>query len=150
MKRLMITFLFSLTLACAANVVGQTTRSLEAEVARAAHAYDAAILKQDKAVLATLFADEYTQTNENGRVRNKQEDIAAMTSPDLKFSFVNSLDSERRIRLYGNVAVETGRYSVKGEHKGVAFTEDGRYTTTWIKRNGRWQIVADHSSIITN
>jgi ketosteroid isomerase-like protein len=148
MKKLMFTILLTLTLASAANVVAQSKHSLETEVARASHAYDTAILNQDKTALAALFADEYTATNENGRVRNKEEDIAAMTSPDLKFTSVNSVDSERRIRIYGNLAVETGKYSVQGTHKGSPFTEEGRYTSTWIKRNGRWQIVADHSSLI--
>jgi len=150
MKRLLLTFLLTLTLGTAANVLAQTKAAQEAEVARAGHAYDTAILKQDKAALAALFADEYVATNENGLVRNKQDDIAAMTSPDLKFSLVNSFNPERRIRIYRNLAVETGRYSVEGTFKGSPFTEEGRYTTTWIKRNRRWQIVADHSSVIRN
>ena len=150
MKRILLTFLFTLTLGTATNVLAQTKASLETEVARAGRAYDAAILKQDKAALAALFADEYIATNEHGRVRNKQEDIAAMTSPDLKFTSVNSFDPEHRIRVYGNMAVETGKYIVNGTSKGIAFTEEGRFTTTWIKRNGRWQIVADHSSVIKN
>jgi ketosteroid isomerase-like protein len=149
MKRILLTLLLTLTLGTVTNVLAQTKASLETEVARAGRAYDAAILKQDKAALAALFADEYIATNENGRVRNKLEDIAAMTSPDLKFTSVNSFDPDHRIRIYGYLAVETGRYSVKGTFKGTTFTEEGRFTTTWIKRNGRWQIVADHSSVIT-
>ena len=150
MKRLVFTFLLSLTLAAITNVNAQSNPSLEAEVERAARAYDTAILKQDKVALSSLYADEYIATNERGKVRNKQEDIASVTSTDLKFSYVESFDSDRRIKIYGNVAVETGRYGVKGTFKGTPFTEDGRYTTTWVKRNGRWQIVADHASLLTS
>jgi ketosteroid isomerase-like protein len=148
MKNLLFACLLTLTIGTAAEVFAQNKHSLDAEVAQAGHAYDAAILAQDKVALAALFADEYIATNENGRVRNKHEDIAAMTSPNLNFTFVSSFNPEHRIRVYGNLAVETGRYTVKGSLKGSPFTEDGRYTTTWVKRSGRWQIVADHSSLI--
>ena len=148
MKRLLLTILLSLTLASLANVNAQSNSSLEAEVARAARAYDAAILKQDKVALSALYADEYIATNEHGKVRNKQQELNQVTSANLKFTSVESFDSDRRIKIYGNVAVETGRYGVTGTFKGSPFTEDGRYTTTWVKRSGRWQIVADHASLI--
>ena len=45
-------------------------------------------------------------------------------------------------------AVETGAYKAAGTYKGKAFDETGRYTTTWIWKNLRWQIIADHSSVV--
>jgi hypothetical protein len=57
--------------------------------------------------------------------------------------------SDQKVRVIGNgAAVETGKYRTKGTNKGKAFDETGRYTTTWVWRGGRWQIVADHTSVI--
>lgn len=62
--------------------------------------------------------------------------------------FAAAADAERRIHVYGDTALETGRYGAKGTFKGKPFSETGRYTTTWIWRDLRWQIIADHVSMV--
>jgi hypothetical protein len=57
-------------------------------------------------------------------------------------------DQDRQVRVYGNgmVAVVTalGSWTVeKGERPGQY---SGRYTETWVKRDGQWQAVAGHYS----
>jgi hypothetical protein len=70
-----------------------------------------------------------------------------MTSPEMVIESTEI--SDQKVRVIGNgAAVETGTYKAKGSNKGKAFEESGRYTTTWVWRGGRWQIVADHTSAI--
>lgn len=118
---------------------------MEQQVLKAGQGYGALHKSRDKAGFERLFADEYMYTNESGLTRNKAEDIAHMTSPDM---VVESTEiSDQKVRVIGNgAAVETGTYKVKGSNKGKAFEESGRYTTTWVWRGGRWQVVADHVS----
>lgn len=123
-----------------------TPEEYEPELRKASQSYDAALKAGDAAAFGRLLADDYMYTNEKGATRNKAEDIAKMTSPDLKIE--STVVDDKKFRIYRNTAVETGRYAVKGTHKGKPIAETGRYTTTWVRRDGRWQIVADHTSVI--
>jgi len=47
------------------------------------------------------------------------------------------------VHRYGSVtAVVTGWLVVKGRNASGAFERRYRFTDTWVKRSGRWQIVA--------
>jgi len=120
---------------------------MEQQVMKAGQSYGTLHKNRDKAGFERLFADEYIYTNESGLTRNKAEDIAHMTSPDMVIESTEI--SDQKVRVIGNgAAVETGTYKAKGSNKGKAFEESGRYTTTWVWRGGRWQIIADHTSVI--
>lgn len=120
---------------------------MEQQVMKAGQGYGAMHKNRDKAGFERLFADEYIYTSESGVTRNKAEDIAQMTSSDLTIESTEI--SDQKVRIIGNgAAVETGIYKTKGKNKGKSFDETGRYTTTWVWRGGRWQIVADHGSAI--
>lgn len=57
--------------------------------------------------------------------------------------------SDKNLGIAGNsAAVETGMYHVTGTNKGKPFDETARYTTTWVWRELRWQVIADHVSIV--
>lgn len=119
----------------------------EPDLQKASQSYDAAVKAGDAAALARLLADDYMYTNEDGRMRTKAEEIAALTSPDVKIESASTGD--KKFRIYRNTAVETGSFAVKGTNKGKPFTENGRYTAMWVWRDGRWQVVADHTSVIS-
>lgn len=121
---------------------------LEKELKAASESYDKGLLSKDKALFESLFADDYAATGREGRLTNKQEDIEQMMSSDLVFLTANTDD--KNFRIYRNTAVETGKFSSTGSYKGKPFSENGRYTTTWLYRDGKWKIAADHSSPIPN
>ncbi|CAN5262662.1 hypothetical protein BH20ACI2_BH20ACI2_25170 [soil metagenome] len=118
---------------------------MEQQVMKAGQAYGEIMKRRDAPAFERLFADEYIYTSEEGKTRNKAEDIAHMTSPDMVIE--SSEISDQKVRVIGNgAAIETGMYKMKGKYKDNAFDETGRYTTTWVWRGGRWQIVSDHTS----
>lgn len=120
---------------------------MEAQVMKAGQNYGELLKRKDRAGLERLFDDNYMFTDEDGTTRNKAEDINMMTRPDLTIESEELID--QKVRVVGNNgAVETGTYKVKGTSKGKPFEETGRYTTTWIARNGQWKIIADHTSEI--
>ena len=53
------------------------------------------------------------------------------------------------MRVYGNTAVETGRSTMVGRDRGKAVPRDNRFTRVWVMTGGRWQLVANHYSLIT-
>ncbi|MGH8201012.1 MAG: nuclear transport factor 2 family protein [Steroidobacteraceae bacterium] len=56
---------------------------------------------------------------------------------------------DRRIQTYGNTAVVTVKFAVKGIDQGKPHIFAGRATDVWIRRTGNWYCVAAHSSAIT-
>ena len=53
---------------------------------------------------------------------------------------------EQHLRVYGDVAVSTGYYTFSDVRDGKEISRPARYTMVFRNRNGRWLIVAHHSS----
>ena len=52
-------------------------------------------------------------------------------------------------RVYGDAAVVTGVYRVRGTDNGKPYLRRGRFTDTWINRYGNWVCVASQFTLIT-
>ena len=98
----------------------------------------------DRTALERIYADDFIGVGPSGAVRTKPQVIADFTSGDLKFQSITTDDV--RVRVYGNVAVETGNSTMNGQDKGKAVPHDTRFTRVWIKQQGRWRLVANHYS----
>jgi ketosteroid isomerase-like protein len=58
------------------------------------------------------------------------------------------VSDDMKVRIYGDAAVVTGRNTTKETLNGKDTSGQERWTDTWIKKAGRWQCVATHSSNI--
>ena len=96
--------------------------------------------------LDRLYADDFIGIGRSGTVRTKPQVLADFTSHDLKFQSITTYDV--RIRVYGNTVVETGISIMVGQDKGKTVPRDNRFTRVWVKRQGRWQLVANHYSTL--
>ncbi len=81
-----------------------------------------------------IVADDFTITHSNGKVLGKAEKRAniiadRITDPSSPFRI-----GEARVRVYGKAAVSVG-YLVEAK-------STVRFTNTYVKRGGRWQVVA--------
>ena len=100
----------------------------------------------DAAALDRIYADDFIGIGPSGTVRTKPQVLADFTSHDLSFQSITT--DEVRIRVYGNTAVETGRTTTVGQDKGKVVPRDNRFTRVWVKRQGRWRLVANHYSTL--
>lgn len=101
----------------------------------------------DLAALRRLLADEYTYTSREGEISTKLEDLESYRTSRVRIASAEL--SEQNVRVMGdNVAVETGKIRYVGTNAGNSFDITKRYTTTWVLRDYRWQIVADHTSAV--
>lgn len=123
-------------------------KMLEAQVLKMGLAYNDLIVRGDASEIEKVLADEYIYTNEKGETKNKAEDLA--TYKNRKSKIISAETTDQKVRVIGNAAaVETGTFHVKGTGSdGKPFDETERYTTVWVWRNLRWQIVSDHTSEI--
>ena len=53
------------------------------------------------------------------------------------------------VRVYGDAAIYTARVIDSGKHaSGEAFTSTTYITVVYIRRGGKWQMVADHETLL--
>ena len=96
-----------------------------------------------------IEGDEFIFTSPSGELITKKQDLAGEKDCH-KFNGSYDLE-ETQISLYGNTAVFTGRVAISGKNKeGKDFTHRSRFTDVFTWRDGRWQIVAGHSSKIAD
>jgi uncharacterized protein (TIGR02246 family) len=55
---------------------------------------------------------------------------------------------EQRIRIYGDMAINTGTYTFSEDREGKAITRPARFSFVYRNRDGRWLIVDHHSSAV--
>jgi len=100
----------------------------------------------DTVALRRIYADDFLGIGPTGVVRNKAEVIADFTSHALTYQSITTADV--RVRVYGHTAVETGRSTMIGQDRGKSVPRDNRFTRVWVMTAGRWQLVANHYSLM--
>jgi ketosteroid isomerase-like protein len=99
------------------------------------------------AALSRLLADEYTYTGSDGAFLNKDQAQEQYKTGRIVIQRAEYLEQE--VRTIGNgLAVETGKIRYVGMKADLTFDTTHRYTRTWALYDGRWQITADHISVV--
>jgi ketosteroid isomerase-like protein len=127
----------------------QTPNTSEQELTRLENDWSQAVVRRDGTALQRFYADEYIFTDEKGVVWNKAKEIADISSG--AFRLTSYKFDDLKVHNYGDVAVVTGRNTIKGLWENVKRDISGpyRFTDVFVKRAGRWQCVASQSSRIT-
>lgn len=101
----------------------------------------------DIAALKRVLADDYTYTSRDGEIFSKAEDLEGYKTNQIRIESAEFL--EQKVRIIDNgTAVETGKIRYVGTNAGKPFDITKRYTTTWVFWDDRWQIIADHTSMV--
>ena len=118
---------------------------VSAEICKLESDTDNAAMVHDEKFLAALFADEYQHTNFLGGVTDKKAELGFFTSPRFVLKKAGC-----RVQVYGgDVAVATGLNNwAEASYQGTDIRGRYRFTTIYVHRQGRWQIVAGHASMI--
>jgi len=119
----------------------QALNQLEDDWAKASEAHDTTFL-------ARVIAPDFRGSGDSAKTWGRAE--VMHEAADSTVQYRNLRDEDRQIRIYGNgtVGVVTARslYTLeRGERPGQY---SARYTETWVKRDGRWQVVAGHYSTL--
>lgn len=134
--------MMAVAFAIAAPTFAQSQGAAERDVLKVNSEYSEALIRADVAALGRLVADDFISTTPTGEVFDKAQSLARIKSGELTFD--SGKDSDVRVRVYGDTAVVTGLWTSKGQMMGKPFENKERYTITFVKRGGRWQVVAEH------
>jgi ketosteroid isomerase-like protein len=118
---------------------GSASAALPPDLAAAAHAYDQAQIRSDKAELERLLADDYVLQNSSGQVQDKKSFIADSVAPGFR---IEPFTVEEPVeKVLGDVALLGGVATLKGTDGGKPFTARLRFMDVWAKRGGQWRVV---------
>ena len=114
--------------------------SAEQQLTQLDREWSQAGVRGDVSILERVLADDYSGTSPLGKASTKAEAIAELKSGANK---LESNDTDNySVRMFGDTAVMTHDGVRKGQREGQAFTERYRSLHVFVKRSGRWQVVA--------
>lgn len=105
-----------------------------------------ALVQRDTRIFERLLAPGFVYT-EDATVMNRGEVIKSVNGPD-RVQWARN--EGMRVHDFGDVQVVTGLLHLRGQGKQGAFDRRYRFTDTWQRRNGRWQIIAAQDYLIPN
>lgn len=104
-----------------------------------------AYLRRDVSATNRLVADEFVLTIQGGEIGNKANLITFLKEEPADPTLTLSTE-DTKVNVNGDTAIVTGRRIERrrrpdNNQEGVAYA---RYTRTYVKREGRWQLLAEH------
>jgi ketosteroid isomerase-like protein len=122
--------------------------SMAAELKSVEERWEGAFMSHDAKVVEEILADNYVLTNDKGKVLNRRgalkefkkntDTLEKATNSDVVVHPINH-----------DAAVVTGMSHEVGKEKGgKSFDRTYRWTDTYVNRNGKWQCVASHVTLV--
>lgn len=103
-----------------------------------------ALVRRDAQTFERLLAPKFVYT-EDARLMTRDDVIRSVTGPDRVTSARNE---GMRVHDFGDVQVITGVLHLRGRGSDGNFDRRYRFTDTWQRRNGQWQIIAAQDYLI--
>ena len=106
----------------------------------------AALTKRDVAGFGSIMAEDAVFTGPDGAFQTKAQLLADVKAGELVIESTNI--SDLKVRVFGDSAVATYITTDKGKYKGRDISGRYRWTDTFVRRGGKWQIVAGQGTPI--
>jgi len=94
----------------------------------------------DVATLGRIYADDYSLITAEGVVRTRQDQLGELRSGKLHFAPL--VPVERKVRMFGDVALVVSRDPAGIVRNGQQIGGDLRMVRVYVRRAGRWQLVS--------
>lgn len=128
------------TLTACTTLPAPMTADTAALLTAQAAAWDEAIVRKDRAAIEANMADDFRQIDGAGNVENKTSFVEGLVDSTLAIDPYTIEDFD--LRLYGNVALLSGRTHMTGRYQGKPFASHYRYIDVYVLRDGTWKIVS--------
>lgn len=102
--------------------------------------WDKAIVAKNRPAIEANMRDDFRQIDSAGEVLDKKTFVEGLVDPTLTINpyTVEEFD----VRIYGDVALLSGRTHMTGTSEGKPFTTDYRYIDIYVQMNHVWKIVS--------
>ena len=102
-----------------------------------------AAMKRDLQAFDRILAAEFAGTSDDGEIVSKKQLLANVRTGATKTE--SAAPSEMKAFVLGDMAVVHGLWTAKGSLRGKDTSGQYRWTDTFVKRDGRWQCVANYA-----
>ena len=118
----------------------ETVEAMIAHIERErVHAY----VQRDIVTLERRLPYDLLFTRTLGRAFNKPQLIEALTSGELVFEFYERHVAQ--VNVHMNMAVARGHDEIKGRYKGRDISGRYHFSSTYVERDGLWEVVSAHA-----
>lgn len=133
--------------AIAVSSFGQTSSPIskaEKDVRKLERLWLDAYENRDVTAMTAIVADDFTITFPDGTVITKPNVLEGLKRPST--GTTKFLTEKVGSRVYGDTVILIGVVIAEYKQDGKTTVDKSRYTDTYVKRNGKWQVVASHLS----
>lgn len=103
----------------------------------------------DRAAIERIIAPDWTTTGPDGVVRTRPQVLSEFFETRVHRVHQMAVD-EVQARVFAEAAVVSGRTHAVGEFAGQRYDVRIRFTDVFVSRQGQWQAVASHASLLAN
>ena len=104
-------------------------------------------VERDRASIERILAPEWSVTQANGSILSRANLVrTAFETEALRVT--SMVVDDVTVGLFGTTAVVRGRTVAPGTDKGLAINVRLRFTDVFLQRNGEWQAVSSHASLL--
>ena len=140
-RRMIAACLFAFAAVAATNAAADgPDKALVDQLTRQADAWDKAIVRKDREAIAANMTDDFRQIDAAGGIEDKTSFLEDVLSPKLRIEPYTVEDFE--VRVYGDVALLSGRTRMTGAYDGKAFNTHYRYIDIYVRKNGVWRVAS--------
>ena len=132
------------TPAPAASTAPASDQNAEQQVIQVVKDWIDAVPKRDAERIGQLLADDFVAILPNGLKRSKADYLEELRSG--KYAVESISVDETQARVLGDTAIVTYYQSEKSQTAGVDSSGGSAWTDVLARRDGRWQIIAEHGS----
>lgn len=104
-------------------------------------------LNHDAGAMEKMLDEDFVLTDYDGALLNKSQFLDSIK--DMSIKLTQEMSEGMKLHEHGNMVVVTGATREKGTQNGKVFAHNGRFTDTWIKKDGRWLCVASHLGVVS-
>ena len=103
-------------------------------------------INHDADAMGKMLDNDFVLTDYDGSVMSKTQFLA--TIRDKSTQVTVEVSENMKLYRHSDTVIVIGATREKGTEKGKPFSHVGRFTDTWIKKDGQWLCIASQLSLI--
>ena len=100
----------------------------------------------DADAMGSMLDNDFVLTDYDGTVDSKEQFLATIRDKSIQLTV--EVSEDMKLHRHGDTVIVTGSTREKGTEKRKPFSHLGRFTDTWIKKDGQWLCIASQLSLI--
>ncbi len=103
-------------------------------------------INHDADAMGKMLDSDFVLTDYDGTVMSKGQFLASVR--DTSNQLTVEVSTDMKLHRHGDTVIVVGATREKGTEKGKPYTHQGRFTDTWIKKDGQWLCIASQLGLI--